>query len=66
MTKRLLNEPEAAEYLSRSVSSMQALRYKRQIAYVKNGRRIQYDIKDLDQFIEQGKVPAYGFDLQAG
>ncbi len=65
MTKRLLNEEEAAEYLSRSVGAMQALRYKRQIAFIKIGRRIQYDIKDLDSFIERGKVPAYGNDLQA-
>jgi hypothetical protein len=63
MTKRLLNEDEAAVYLSRSVSAMQALRYKREIPFVKIGRRIQYDIKDLDQLIEQGKIPAHGISL---
>jgi len=63
MTKRLLNEDEAATYLSRSVSAMQALRYKRAISFVKIDRRIQYDIKDLDHFIEQRKVPAHGNSL---
>jgi hypothetical protein len=58
--KRLMNEDEAALYLARSVQALQALRYKRKITYVKSGRRIQYDIKDLDRFIEKGKVPAYG------
>jgi hypothetical protein len=59
--KRLLNEHEAAEYLGRSVKALQALRYRRLIAYVRHGRRIQYDLKDLDDFINRGKVPAaYG------
>ena len=63
ITKRLLNEDEAAQYLGRSIGAMQALRYKRQIAYVKIGRRIQYDVNDLDDFIKRGKVPAYGNSL---
>ncbi len=62
--KRLLNEAEAAEYLGRSVKALQALRYRRLIAYVRHGRRIQYDIQDLDVFIQRGKVPSvYGYSL---
>jgi hypothetical protein len=64
MIKRLLNEDEAARYLGRSIKALQALRYRRLIAYVRHGRRIQYDIQDLDVFIQRGKVPAdYGFNL---
>ena len=62
IARRLLNENEAAEYIGRSVRALQALRLRRLIAFVKHGRRIQYDIQDLDAFIQRGKVPAvYGF-----
>lgn len=60
MTKRLFNEDEAAAYLGRSVSAMQSLRYRRKIDYIKKDRHVQYDIKDLDKFIEQGRIPALG------
>ena len=54
--KRLYNENEAAEYLGRSLWGIRELRYKGALRYVKEGKRIQYDIQDLDQFIETHKM----------
>ena len=54
--KRLYNENEAAEYLGRSLWGIRELRYKGTLRYVKEGKRIQYDIHDLDKFIETHKM----------
>lgn len=53
--KRLYNENEAAEYLNRSVDAMKKLRYRGLLKFVQVGRRIQYDIHDLNSFIEANK-----------
>ena len=55
LTKRLYNENEAAEYLNRSIDAMKKLRYRGLLKFVQIGRRIQYDINDLNSFIEANK-----------
>lgn len=55
-TKRLYNLKEAAEYLGRSVWSMRELYWKGALPAVRDGRRIYFDIKDLDRYIESNKV----------
>ena len=54
--KRLYNECEAAEYLGRSIWGIRELRYKGVLKYIKVGARVQYDIFDLDEFIEHHKM----------
>jgi len=55
LTKRLYNENEAAEYLNRSIDAIKKLRYRGLLKFVQVGRRIQYDIYDLNSFIEANK-----------
>jgi excisionase family DNA binding protein len=54
--KRLYNVDEAAEYLGRSVWSIRELMYKGTLPYVKVGKRVSFDIHDLDKFIEMHKM----------
>jgi hypothetical protein len=56
VSRRLLNEADAAEYLSRTVEAMKKLRYRGYLRFVKIGKRIQYDLKDLDDFINEHKI----------
>ena len=55
LPKRLYNEDEAAQYLGRTHEAMKKLRYRGYLRFVKIGRRIQYDIQDLNSFVEQHK-----------
>jgi excisionase family DNA binding protein len=55
MSKRLLTVKETAEYLSRSVLAVRELMYRGRLPFVKFDRRIYFDIRDLDQVIEQHK-----------
>ena len=56
MTKRLLAVAEAATYLSLSPSTLNKLRVKGGgPRYVKIGGKILYDVRDLDQWIEDHK-----------
>ena len=55
-TKRLYTIPEAAAYLGRSVWSMRELYWRGRLPAVRDGRRIYFDIKDLDRYIESNKV----------
>jgi excisionase family DNA binding protein len=56
MTKRLLTVGEAATYLSLSASTLNKLRVSGGgPRYVKPCGKILYDVKDLDQWIEDHK-----------
>ena len=50
--KKLYTVKEAAEYIGRSPSGMKHLT---EIPKVKNGRRVHYDVKDLDRWVEENK-----------
>jgi excisionase family DNA binding protein len=55
-TKRLLTVAEAATYLSLSASTLNKLRVSGGgPRYVKLGGKILYDVRDLDQWIEDHK-----------
>jgi excisionase family DNA binding protein len=52
---RLLTIKDAASYLSCAVWAIRELIWKREIPFVKIGRRYLIDRTDLDQFIDQRK-----------
>ena len=57
MRKRLLNVMEAAAYIGRpGPSSIYHLVARRQIPVVRKGRRLHFDIKKLDRWVEGEKV----------
>ena len=56
--KPIVEEWEAALYMSRSVGAMRELRYKFKIDYIKDGRTIRYRRRDLDAYNELKLVPA--------
>ena len=56
-TARRLSEREAAGYLGISVRTLQDWRQRRTgPAYSKVGRRVVYDVLDLDAFLASGRV----------
>ena len=57
--KRLLNTPEAAEYLGMEPGTLENWRYQHKGPPVTPlGRLVRYDIKDLDAWIEAQKPAA--------
>ena len=55
LTPRLLTVQEAATYLSTTVPFIRTLIYRRELPYVKAGKRFVIDIVDLDKWIENTK-----------
>lgn len=56
--KRLLTEKEAAFYMGWSIDTVRRMRYSGRLAYVPrglSGRRVSYDIRDLDDHIDREK-----------
>ena len=62
MLKRLLNIKECAEYLGLSIQALYNRVAQRRITYIKEGRRILFDIEDLQKWIEEHKVKEVNFD----
>ena len=58
--RHLVNVKEAAEYLAISPTSLRRNQWSGELPYVRIGKRILFDIKDLDRFIEVNK---YTLDL---
>ncbi len=58
LAKRLLTAEEAGQYLGfKSAWPVRELKWKGELPYVPIGkRRIAFDIRDLDQFIEERKT----------
>ena len=56
MEKRLYNIKEAAKYLGRSVWALREMYYSGKIACVRDGRRMLFDIEDLDSWIAKNKT----------
>lgn len=54
--KRLYNIAEAAEYLARSPWSIRRLIWAGELPSVRAGRRVQVDLKDMDEFIDRHKA----------
>lgn len=54
--KKLLTIKEASEYLRISEKGIYNMVWRREIPFVKIGRRIRFDIQDLDDWISRNKV----------
>jgi len=55
-TKRLYTVPEGAFYLGRTVDGFREMLYAGKLPYIKDGRRVLLDVKDLDAYIERNKT----------
>jgi excisionase family DNA binding protein len=53
--KRLYSIPEAGQYLGRIVWSIREMIYAGKIPYIRDGRRMLLDIKDMDSWIENNR-----------
>jgi hypothetical protein len=58
MPARLLSEPDAADWLGFTEGQLRARRERRQVPYVQIGRRVMYDTRQLERWIERNTVPA--------
>ena len=55
--KKLLNTEEAADYLSLAQQTLHNYRFNRKPPnYVKIGRRVLYELSELDKFIDSNRV----------
>ncbi|MCD6318917.1 helix-turn-helix domain-containing protein [Candidatus Aerophobetes bacterium] len=54
--KRLLDIKEAAEFLNVSPNTLYSWVSQRRIPFVKLGRRVEFDLEDLQDWIEHHKV----------
>ena len=54
--KRLYNIEEASVYLGRSVWALREMLWAGKIPFVKDGRRILLDIRDMEIWIEKNKT----------
>ena len=53
--KRLYTISEAACYLGRSVDSLRELLWAGKVPFIKDGKRVYLDVRDMDGYIEQSK-----------
>ncbi|MGD0488256.1 MAG: helix-turn-helix domain-containing protein [Syntrophorhabdales bacterium] len=53
--KRLYDIKEAAFYLGRSVDSLRELLWAGKIKFIKDGKRIYLDVRDMDAYIDRIK-----------
>ena len=54
--KRLYNIEEAAVYLGRTACAVREMMWAGKLPYVKDGRRVHIDIRDMDVWIERSKT----------
>lgn len=54
--KRLYSVPEAAHYMGRTVDALREMIWAGRLPFVKEGRRVFIDKKDMDDYIEQNKM----------
>ncbi len=54
--KRLYSIVDAAEYLGRSVWGVREMVYAGKLPFIKDGRRILLDVRDMDLWIEKNKI----------
>ena len=55
---RLLNVKDAARFLGTTPKTLYSMAWRRDIAFVKIGRSLRFDVRDLEQMIEKAKVKA--------
>jgi len=54
--RRLLSQQEAAVYLGISYWTLRELNFRGDIPYLRIGRRILVDRRDVDTYLERGKI----------
>jgi excisionase family DNA binding protein len=55
VSPRLLTVPQTATYLSASVWAVRSLAWSKEVPCVRIGRRVLFDLRDLDRYIERTK-----------
>jgi excisionase family DNA binding protein len=50
--KRLYTVEEVACYLGRTVNAIREMQWAGKLSYIRGGKRILFDIRDMDQWIE--------------
>jgi excisionase family DNA binding protein len=53
--KRLYDIKEAAFYLGRSVDSLRELIWNGKVPFIKDGKRIYLDVRDMEAYVERVK-----------
>lgn len=53
---RLLTVKQAARFLATTPKTLYSMVWRREIVFVKIGRSVRFDLKDLEQMIERAKV----------
>jgi excisionase family DNA binding protein len=59
---RLLDVREAARFLGTTPKTLYTMAWRRGIVFVKIGRSLRFDVRDLEQMIETAKVRPRGND----
>lgn len=57
---RLLDVREAARFLGTTPKTLYTMAWRREIVFVKIGRSLRFDVRDLEQMIEKAKVRPSG------
>lgn len=52
IAKRLYTVSEASYYLGRSVNAIREMQWAGKLSYIKDGKRILFDVRDMDRWIE--------------
>lgn len=55
----LLDTANAARFLGITESQLRGMQYRREIPFIKVGRSVRYDPKDLEQYIRSRRVNSY-------
>jgi excisionase family DNA binding protein len=55
---RLMNIREAAHYLGTTPATLYTKIWRREIPFVKIGRSVRFDVKDLEALIERSRIKA--------
>jgi excisionase family DNA binding protein len=58
MQSRLFTVQEAARYLAVSASTLYGWVWQRRISFVKVGRALRFDVRDLERFIDENREAA--------
>jgi excisionase family DNA binding protein len=58
MPTRLFTVQEAARYLAVSASTLYGWVWQRRISFVKVGRALRFDVRDLEKFVDENREAA--------
>jgi excisionase family DNA binding protein len=60
---RLLDVRQAAKFLGTTEKTLYSRVWRREIVFVKIGRSVRFDLRDLEQMIKDGKVTPQDFPI---